>query len=67
MRKLLEVDTDHLRTLLPVLNGQQPGIVRSPLVSHDPVLSIPLLHILNSENLRSIQSFKEESAGSPSI
>jgi len=52
--------------------SKQPGIVRSPLVNiigHDPVLSIPLLHRMNSENLRSVQSFKEEveSAGSPRV
>jgi len=31
MRKLLEVDTDHLRTLLPVLNGQKLRLLRYSL------------------------------------
>jgi len=52
--------------------SKQPGIVRFPLliiVGHDPVLSIPLLHQMNNENLLSIQSFKDdvESEGSPKL
>lgn len=49
-----------------------PGIVRSPLlriIGHDSTLSIPLLHRMSNENLRSIQEVKEDidNAGSPKL
>jgi len=43
--------------------SKTPGIAVSPLlniISHDAVLSMPLLHRLNSHNIKTIQRFKDE-------